>query len=216
MRIRVSEEIVETAMRDISHALDAFCQDHRTDEVRAAIARVSMLALPDVAEQLALLWRDALYAAHELGLVLDDEEPVANQNGGHVTNPLADEHGGPFRSVDVGHPDANRVINRARAEMDTSEPRWWWLIFHGSEQHEFLGAAAVKAPNMVMAIQEAWRLGCNPGGQTAGTGLPDGVEVPPEKRERLLQDPEAAEVAALLRGHPAHGGVGRNSDDEPA
>lgn len=75
MKIGIREEVIDEAMSKISHALDAYCADHRPEMVRDAIGHVSMLALPQVAEQLALLWRDALYALHEAEemLGLDDD-----------------------------------------------------------------------------------------------------------------------------------------------
>lgn len=46
---------------------------------------------------------------------------------------------------------------------DTVEPGWWWLSF--ADHHGNLGAAIVQAEVGPLAPKEAWRQGCNPGGQ---------------------------------------------------
>lgn len=66
MRITVSEGVIEDAMQDISAALDDSCDEHRAAMVRAAIDRTSALALPQVTERVALLWRDALHRLRAL------------------------------------------------------------------------------------------------------------------------------------------------------
>lgn len=105
----------------------------------------------------------------------------------------------PFRPVDLGHGDLNRVVNRFRATLDPSPSRWWWLVFLDEHTHDILGGAAVQASNALMASSEAWRLGCNPGGMMAFRHLPEDVVVPLDKRGRLLDDDEAADFVAHLR-----------------
>ena len=92
-----------------------------------------------------------------------------------------------FEPIDLGHPDANRTVNFARAELDDSPPVWWYLSF---ADDSWLGGCYVKASNEGMAVMEAHRLGCNPGGEVAIIGpLSDeqmDENTPPGDRNRLL------------------------------
>jgi hypothetical protein len=109
-----------------------------------------------------------------------------------------------FEPIDVGHPDANQVINIARARLDDSPPVWWYLSFVDpalapppEEQKpagpSWLGACYVWAPNVVMAAAEAHRQGCNPGGEVAAWQISDedmAAHVPLGDRNRLLKTQE--------------------------
>lgn len=51
---------------------------------------------------------------------------------------------------------------------------YFWLSFvNGSfpEGERFRGVAIIAAPDMESACKEAWRLGCNPGGEVAGFSM---------------------------------------------
>ena len=60
----------------------------------------------------------------------------------------------------------------------------WYMSF--ASDAGFLGAVMVMANNAVHAAERAWELGINPGGEVMALPVPDGVEVPPEFRDRLL------------------------------
>jgi hypothetical protein len=79
----------------------------------------------------------------------------------------------------------------------------WWLSFVDTSKSEppdeqvpggggFLGVAIVEADDPMSAVREAWRQGCNPGGevQIIGPG-PEGA-YPPEALNRLLTAEEAS------------------------
>lgn len=83
------------------------------------------------------------------------------------------------------------------------ETTWlWWLSFVDTARSAprdqqvpggggFLGVAIVEAPDPVSAAGEAWRQGCNPGGEVGILG-PIPLDVyPPETRNRLLTQEEA-------------------------
>lgn len=77
-----------------------------------------------------------------------------------------------------------------------TEPTWWWLSFATKERH--LGIALVKATDMVTAVREAHRLGCNPGGEVAGWPIPAnlGLGEPNQKwTNRVLTREEADEMS---------------------
>lgn len=73
----------------------------------------------------------------------------------------------------------------------------WWLSFCDTDKPEgeqFVGACIVEdAPDMVRAVERAWELGLNPGGQVAGMPLSDW---PKDQAHRLVEDPEKAEALA--------------------
>jgi hypothetical protein len=84
-----------------------------------------------------------------------------------------------------------------------SEQPLWWLSFVDRSQSApreeqvpggggFLGVAIVHADDPEDAVQRAWELGCNPGGEVAilGPGPPDAF--PPEVQDRLLTAEEAS------------------------
>lgn len=72
---------------------------------------------------------------------------------------------------------------------------WTYLSFvlgDGDDEH-FAGGCIVRGDDVVEAVKEAHRLGCNPGGDVLGGPIPEG-HLPPEKyRERLLTKAEIDE-----------------------
>lgn len=68
---------------------------------------------------------------------------------------------------------------------------WWYLSFAGGD---WRGACIVRARDIGEAVREAWRRGCNPGGEVRGLPLRDDDIVPEEFTNILLCD---ADVAAL-------------------
>lgn len=77
-----------------------------------------------------------------------------------------------------------------------TEQTWWWLSFASKERH--LGIALVKASDMVTAVREAHRLGCNPGGEVAGWPIPANLglgDPQPKWCARLLTREEADEMS---------------------
>lgn len=108
-----------------------------------------------------------------------------------------------FRPGPLGDEDAKAAIDRLlAAQMDPTEPHWWWLSFCDPERptgRQFLGAAMVQAPNSLMAVSEAHRLKINPGGEVALLDL-SGVEMDYAKPwwNRLLSQAEIEEMDAAL------------------
>jgi hypothetical protein len=75
----------------------------------------------------------------------------------------------------------------------------WWLSFVDPELprgRRNLGVALVEGENILAAIPEAHRLGCNPGGEVLGFLVPEDVDVRigPQWRNRLLTSSEAETV----------------------
>jgi hypothetical protein len=61
----------------------------------------------------------------------------------------------------------------------THERTYWYLSFADADRPEgdqFLGGCIVKAHSMKEAIKEAWRHGCNPGGEVVGHPVPPELE----------------------------------------
>ncbi len=52
--------------------------------------------------------------------------------------------------------------------------KFFWLSF--ADDSGFLGAAIVEAPNIIAAIQKAWELKINPGGEVKSLELPGATE----------------------------------------
>jgi hypothetical protein len=50
---------------------------------------------------------------------------------------------------------------------------WYWLSF--ADNNGSRGAAVVQGDNFRHAVDEAWRLGINPGGEVFGAPLPPGL-----------------------------------------
>jgi hypothetical protein len=86
---------------------------------------------------------------------------------------------------------------RLVAMRDTSPSVWWWLSFCDPKKaagSQFLGVAIVKGNNILNASQEAWNLGCNPGGEVCGDVFEANEVLAPERfRNRLLTASEIEE-----------------------
>ncbi len=74
----------------------------------------------------------------------------------------------------------------------------WWLSFVDPDRPEgqrFLGVSIVHADDQIHAVQRAWDLGCNPGGEILIAGVDEhalGQYVPPKWCGRLLTKEECA------------------------
>ena len=73
------------------------------------------------------------------------------------------------------------------------EPDWWYLSFCDPllpRGTQFLGACFCRGRDQRQAVQAAWNLGCNPGGEVISTGPISHLyimnKVPPDYREVLL------------------------------
>ena len=100
----------------------------------------------------------------------------------------------------------NRAEFKVRAAEVAADPRyrhpgpgrWWWLSFCDESRpkgRQFLGVAVVEADHLPGAIEQAWRLKINPGGQVASYMLIDRVPVA-KWRNRLLSRPECEQAQA--------------------
>lgn len=79
---------------------------------------------------------------------------------------------------------------------DLSREPWWWLSFADPDLpkgSQFLGACIVRGTEPMMAqprstdpVPEAWRQGCNPGGQVSMYRVPDDRPPPLKWCNRLL------------------------------
>ena len=79
---------------------------------------------------------------------------------------------------------------------------WWWLSFRDPKKPEgssFLGVVVVQAKSMKLAMKEAWRLECNPGGEVLGEALPPEVKIPEQYQNKLLSRTEGEELNFLIR-----------------
>jgi hypothetical protein len=77
-----------------------------------------------------------------------------------------------------------------RLVVSDYDDRWWWLAFADPGDERFLGVCVVKRHSLVAAIQRAYQLGINPGGQVEGRALPEGEEPPEALRDKLVADRE--------------------------
>ncbi len=76
------------------------------------------------------------------------------------------------------------------SEMRNTAMSGWYFLNFGSKEDGHLGDAIVQAHDLVSASREAWRLGCNPGGNMWGEPL-ENWQLPEMKyRERLLTKAE--------------------------
>lgn len=91
------------------------------------------------------------------------------------------------------------------AHVDAPGSYLWWLSFINpdltpppDEQRpggvSFLGVAIVEASNLMSAVRESHRLGCNPGGQVQGSGPMPLWAVGVEWRNRLLSYDEVQQI----------------------
>jgi hypothetical protein len=85
-------------------------------------------------------------------------------------------------------------------DMDQTE-RWWWLSFIDRESETNLGVAIVRGGGIMEAAQNAFTIGCNPGGEVGAWPLSDEMmeEVDEQHRNRLLSEAELLE-AGLIKG----------------
>jgi hypothetical protein len=79
-----------------------------------------------------------------------------------------------------------------------------WLSFCDAslpKGSQFLGACIVPGDDVVEAVQAAWRLGCNPGGEALGHVIPSDVEprIADKWKRRLLTRAECEAMDVELR-----------------
>lgn len=74
----------------------------------------------------------------------------------------------------------------------------WWLSFANPGPKGFLGVVIIKAPTFEKAIEKAWRLGINPGGQVKGLIVRLTQEQLREWGERLLTRSEGTLLGRIL------------------
>lgn len=92
--------------------------------------------------------------------------------------------------------------------------RWFWLSFADGnlpKGTQFLGAVLVCAPSFFAAIQLAWELKINPGGECQGHELAADLVVPDGVANKLFKTREACDAAgeavaaATQAGRKPHG-----------
>ncbi len=88
-----------------------------------------------------------------------------------------------------------------------------WLSFADAarpEGQQFLGACIVpmgetgdERQDLITAVQNAWRLGCNPGGEVRFQPVPSSVEphIAPKWIGRLLTREDCAEFDRVIKPH---------------
>ena len=76
---------------------------------------------------------------------------------------------------------------------DMKKPEvWWWLSF--ASEKGFLGVVIMHGGGMAEAVQNAWSMNLNPGGEVQGVPIPE-EHVPEAKyRRRLLSRAELKEA----------------------
>jgi hypothetical protein len=91
------------------------------------------------------------------------------------------------------------AMDRMLAIIDREErdprPGLYWLSFvdkSRAQGERFLGVTIVHAVGPMCAISRAHELGANPGGEAVIAFLPEGFNVAPRDRDRLLSRAEAA------------------------
>jgi len=82
--------------------------------------------------------------------------------------------------------------DRAMEKEHEQPERWWWLSF---AEHGFLGVAIVRSCGFLHAVQAAWDMGINPGGEVKGSPL-TGRPKDESWLNRLLTAEEVDEVNA--------------------
>lgn len=88
-----------------------------------------------------------------------------------------------------------RLVERVEAEIADPRPSLWWLSFIDPTRPQgerLLGVVVVHDIGPMLAVNKAYDLGVNPGGEVVIMPLPPEFDVPPEYRHRLL-DRTAAE-----------------------
>lgn len=82
-----------------------------------------------------------------------------------------------------------------RAQVLTDESAQPMRLFYLSFADEkFLGAAIVEAHGVMHAIELAWSLGINPGGEVASCPVPKGLSIPDSAKNRLLSREEVEKL----------------------
>jgi hypothetical protein len=86
-------------------------------------------------------------------------------------------------------------------------PRWWLSFVdpHKAAPRDeqvpggpgFLGVSIVRAPDFLTAVDFAWALGCNPGGEVKGYPMRPDDPTPPEYEGRLLTREEVDYLDAI-------------------
>ena len=95
-------------------------------------------------------------------------------------------------------------IGRAMLSEFGGHQRWFWLSFCDPQLPEglrFLGACIVRAEGPANALAEAWRAGCNPGGEAQTIELP-GTLPSCWPRYRLLSKAEIEHLEAITPPTP--------------
>jgi hypothetical protein len=83
---------------------------------------------------------------------------------------------------------------------DPSARSYWWLSFVdriGSEVAVNLGVSIVVAESLQDAVRAAWKAGINPGGEVAGTPLPEDLALHYSLVNKLLDQPADVAEAQL-------------------
>lgn len=75
-----------------------------------------------------------------------------------------------------GSPEWKVRVAAIKAQEALQIEQWWWLSFGLPGKGNWRGGCCVKARGLTLAIEEAIRLGINPGGECKGE--PFGQEVP--------------------------------------
>jgi len=85
---------------------------------------------------------------------------------------------------------------------------WWWLSFVDPGRPEgdrFLGVVVIQGTDFRDAVEAAWNLGVNPGGECKGMEIPWDIleKTAPEKyRNRLVKAPEIFEIGERRQRDP--------------
>jgi len=86
------------------------------------------------------------------------------------------------------------MLTEPRKKPEGETVMWWWLSFCDPEKpagQRFVGVTLVRGSAFLQAVQEAHRLGINPGGEVKGTQIP---EPAPKFRNRLLGREETENI----------------------
>ena len=94
-----------------------------------------------------------------------------------------------------------RIAEERLQVMTTpNEAPWFWLSFVDPSRNpgeRFLGVSIVQADDFIDAVEEAWTLGANPGGEVQGVELPDDFVVEASLRNRILSEKELASAGLI-------------------
>lgn len=77
-----------------------------------------------------------------------------------------------------GSPEWLAHVAAIKAQEATQPEQWWWLSFGLPGKGNWLGGCCVKARGFTLALNEAIRLGINPGGECKGEPLGPEATVP--------------------------------------